>query len=666
MVRRFGIGRRIVLGFGFVMLLMVVAAGRAWFGMGDVVADAEEVIDGNKIRAEMIQKEVDHLNWASQVNALLTDTKVTSLNVQTDPHQCGFGKWYYGEGRLHAEELVPELRDIFARLEEPHRRLHESAVDIGEYYSDVDPAEGSFLREAKVAHLKWAHVLVDAVVNHDHDAMNGVQTDPRKCGFGQWLYSEETRRRARGDAHFSTIWNELEEHHRQLHGKAVSVNTCMHDSRWEQAEEIFFQEAKPQAERVLAGIDKLLAQHDASIDSVNRCMEIYATVSKPALESVQSGLNEVKATVDEHMMTDESMLASARGTRRDISLLNIAALIVGAVIAVFLSRAITNALRGVVNDLHNGSAQVAAAAEQVSGASQAMAGGASEQAASLEESSAALQEMSAVTRDNAANTRKASEDAQAVLDLAHEGGTSMERLSEAITQIKENSDESARIMKTIDEIAFQTNLLALNAAVEAARAGEAGKGFAVVAEEVRNLAQRSAAAARDTSTLITQSQESSERGVQVRDEVSDMLGRIGEGVESVSRLLSNIGTASDEQARGVDEINASVSELDQVTQGNAASAEETASASEELTASALDVKAVVGRLVQLMEGGDEEPRDDWSAVSAHPMPVRRASALAPATEVVNLDLGDNEDWASGEPLDLDELEAIDEEDFVKV
>ncbi len=240
-----------------------------------------------------------------------------------------------------------------------------------------------------------------------------------------------------------------------------------------------------------------------------------------------------------------------------------------------------------------GARQVAAAADQVSASSEASSQDATEQAASLQEVASSLKELSSASNLNAENANQANLLMSSARGSAGKGVDSMERLSSAIDRIKTSSDETAKIVKTIDEIAFQTNLLALNAAVEAARAGDAGKGFAVVAEEVRNLAIRSAEAAKSTSHLIEESVKNSESGVELNNEVLKNLKDIDEQVRKVSEVMSEISQASERQNEGVKQLNAVIDQMNQVTQKTVAGSEESASAAEELAGQAAEMEGVI-------------------------------------------------------------------------
>ena len=221
-----------------------------------------------------------------------------------------------------------------------------------------------------------------------------------------------------------------------------------------------------------------------------------------------------------------------------------------------------------------GAEQVASASVQVSTGGQSLSQGASEQASSLEEISSSLQEMSSMTKQNVLNARDAKGVADQARGSADKGVESMSRMSSAINQIKSSSDSTAKIVKTIDEIAFQTNLLALNAAVEAARAGDAGKGFAVVAEEVRNLAMRSAEAAKNTANLIEEAVKNSENGVAINTEVLKNFQEIADKSNKVSQVVAEIAAASEQQDQGITQVTKAVEQLNQVTQQNAANAED--------------------------------------------------------------------------------------------
>ena len=307
-------------------------------------------------------------------------------------------------------------------------------------------------------------------------------------------------------------------------------------------------------------------------------------------------------------MDESEAMASVHAIRYMVGVIALAGLVLIIAVALLIAASIARPIQRIVRILSMGAEQTAAASGQVSSASQSLAQGASEQAAALEETTSSMEELTAMTRQNASNANEAKGIADQADGASQRGSQSVDRMSKAVTDIKNSSDETAKIIKTIDEIAFQTNLLALNAAVEAARAGEAGKGFAVVAEEVRNLAQRSAEAAKTTAELIQESVENADRGVTISQEVSDALVEITTSNGKVNGLVAEIAAACEEQSQGLDQINTAVGQMEQVTQSNAANAEESASASEELNSQAEELRAAVKGLNRLVTGGIPKTR----------------------------------------------------------
>ena len=289
-----------------------------------------------------------------------------------------------------------------------------------------------------------------------------------------------------------------------------------------------------------------------------------------------------------------------------------------------INTAVTNVAR-TLEEVMTAAEQVAAAGEQITSASQSLAEGASEQAAGLEEIASSTTEFASMSSQTATNTSEALALAERASTNVNEGQAHMVRLTEAVGDIQHSSRETAKIIKTIEEIAFQTNLLALNAAVEAARAGEAGRGFAVVAEEVRALALRSADAAKSTSTLIEQGLANAERGVSVNADVRESLTQIQAQVARVTEVMADIAAASGQQAQGVQQINGAVDQLNGTTQQVAANAEETASTAEELSSQSQMLRATVATFT-LDTSGASAPRG--RSISQHGRSKPRAVSPA--------------------------------------
>src|SRR6056297_2829014 len=284
-----------------------------------------------------------------------------------------------------------------------------------------------------------------------------------------------------------------------------------------------------------------------------------------------------------------------------ILIISVVTIVAVLVIAFLFTNSIEKPISKIVENLFESADQVASASEELSSASQQLAEGSSEQASSLEETSATLDESNSMLQQTADNTSRATEISQLASSASEKGSDQMKEMMASMTQIRDSSGELSKIIKVIDDIAFQTNLLSLNAAVEAARAGEAGAGFAVVAEEVRNLAQRSAKAAQDTTEIIEKNVKMSAAGVNVAQKVQEALQEINTQSNELNKLIDQINSASREQTQGIAQINQAVSQMEQVTQQNAANAEETASSSEEMSAQAESLNEIVSRLNALIK-----------------------------------------------------------------
>ncbi|MBK8165188.1 MAG: hypothetical protein IPK64_04375 [bacterium] len=282
------------------------------------------------------------------------------------------------------------------------------------------------------------------------------------------------------------------------------------------------------------------------------------------------------------MDTHASDTARAKATWGTIASALVTLLVVAGALALLINRLVIDPVRSAAGRLLDDVSHLTGAASELNVTSGQMVDGATNQAASLEETSASLETMAARTRANAASAEQAQAVAREALEHARHSGQAMSGMLGAIAEIKSSSDRTAQILKTIDEIAFQTNLLALNAAVEAARAGDAGRGFAVVAEEVRNLAQRSARAAQETSALIEASRRSADHGVAASQQVEGILEEITRNVDQTVDLMARVVTASGEQADGIGQIREAVGQIDQVSQRNAQIATQSETASENL------------------------------------------------------------------------------------
>lgn len=614
------LGRKFAVAFGLVITLLGVVAIWAITGIGGIVVNAEEVIEGNKLRTEMNEKYVQHLQWAGQVAQLLTDDKVKELNVQTDDHQCEFGKWYFGEGRKHAEHLAPELKPIFDKFEDPHAALHNSAVKIKNVFQQASTELSAKLRETKADHLTWAHKVKDYVVNSVQVSSIDVQKDYRLCNFGKWYYSDEMKQFRREHPDFASIASRIEEPHEVLHSSIHTLERYFQNNQIGEAKNYYMNTIKPQTYKVIAILDEMIQWNDKRLLGMTQANNIYVNETEVHLEKMGEIFGEVISESEHYLMTDEVMLNRASNTQSIVAIISIIALIVGVILAIViaigiirpinkgvkfatqiskgdltatidvdqsdeigqLAKALQNMvqkLREIVDNIISGADNIASASMQMSSSSQEMSQGASEQASSAEEVSSSMEEMASNIQqntDNANQTEKIS------MKASEDVGEGNKAVNQTVVSMRNIADK----IGIISEIARQTNILALNAAVEAARAGEHGKGFAVVAEEVRKLAARSQEAAQEIETT-------SKSSVEIAEKSGKMLEAIVPDIQKTAKLVQEISAANNEMSSGAGQVNNAIQQLNQVTQQNAAASEELATSSEELSSQADELKNLV-------------------------------------------------------------------------
>ncbi len=646
MFKQMRLATKMGLGFGVLVVISGILGYASWNGLSNVTTNVHLAEEGNECLAK--------LNTCA---LLRKDFAERGFENYANENKNASDKWH--EAYVDLTATLDTFKSNPA-LSEGDKALVQKAISgMGPYKVSFEHQEAA-RRMKDQAFKSWGKVGWD-ITNQVQTIISSVIDPGRQAA--------EQARDAAAITRWGNIANTLNEKVFQeflvLRVNAVYLMATNSETQWQSYQE--------QLAKVENGIEAWgqLVKGESALESAAGKIGDFISSYKAAGQQYHDGMeaqqaadvemaSAAKAIVDSIDELESSLQTqmSAVAARTNTIMITMAScgIVLGVVLAVVITLSIVRPINRIISGLREGSEQVASAAGQVSSASQSLAEGATEQAAGLEETSSSLEEMSSMTKQNADNAQQANTLATEARKAANDGSESMGRMNTAIQDIQKSSDETAKIIKVIDEIAFQTNLLALNAAVEAARAGEAGKGFAVVAEEVRNLAMRSAEAAKNTASMIEESVKNSKNGVDIATEVSKVLDEIVQGVGKTTDLVGEIAAASQEQAQGIDQVNTAVAQMDKVTQQNAANAEESASASEEMNAQAESMNDIVAQLAAIVGGknarntGASQPEPRRLSKSDHTFHQiaagkREHSESAPKAEkAIPLD-SDNDDFA---------------------
>jgi len=482
------------------------------------------------------------------------------------------------------------------------------------------------------AHYKWRHALTEAVLAEGEFTGS---LDPGTCALGKWLGSEEAK--SITDPTVLELLQRIEDPHRFIHIEAGIIIELIESGDIEGAKAILLDIILPRTQEVISYLTEIEARFGELIDARNDellqleniasvvivllvivsavisiflALYLAGLISKP-LVLLSKFMHKAGTTGDIALSHDEAK------TIRELSALKdeIGQTVAGSVsfvghvsnIAKELETVASGDLTNDINplsdsdvmgnsmkqmldnfnnmfdEIHTSTAEVSSGSKQISDGAQSLAQGSTQQAASIQELSSSIAEIAMRAKENHATAEKSATLSMTIMDNAEKGNRQMAEMIAAVDEINEASKNISKIIKTIDDIAFQTNILALNAAVEAARAGNHGKGFAVVAEEVRNLASKSAEAAKDTGNMIQNSINKAELGSQIAGENAASLLEIINGIKESSHLIAEIANSSEQQTLGIAQVNTGIDQVVQVVQHNSATAEESASASEEMT-----------------------------------------------------------------------------------
>ncbi|MEO5367266.1 MAG: CZB domain-containing protein, partial [Magnetococcus sp. WYHC-3] len=330
---------KISAGIGLVLVLLMALGWQSFSGITQIVDNGVEVISGNKLRGNILKREVDHLNWGGQVGAFINDANITELEVQLDPSRCAFGQWYYGEGRREAERLVPALAPLLQRVEAPHSALHASAGEIKKVMRRADPHLPGFLAQKEADHLAWSENVLGAIVSQQ--TRLGVELNPRQCGFGKFLYGDTGRSMAAGDAELARLLSAVEPVHARLHQLGSQVGEALARGDTAAAAALYRDSVTPTLKETRELLHAMQQRAQDNLKGKQQAELIFARQTQQHLGELQELFHSMNDAVEKGVMTEDTMIERAVSTRESVATWALFALVLGVLSAWIITRSIT-------------------------------------------------------------------------------------------------------------------------------------------------------------------------------------------------------------------------------------------------------------------------------------------------------------------------------------